>query len=137
MNRIVFFIGVLLMYGCATQKNTEVEKVIYFGSGGGFTGKVKTFVLSSSGSIYLLESPEKKYKARASKKERKQIFEKAKELKIKIVGYSAPGNIYYFINLGDIRNAPDYIWGNSKESAPPEILDLYNKMVAMIPKMDN
>lgn len=138
MQRIII-LSVLLIVFSATgfcqniQKDSIQGDFIEFGSGGGFSGASKNYVLTRSGDLYFIENiladantlvHLKKIKSCAAKK----IFSYAKKKKITTLTYNEPGNLFHYITLSINNKKNNLVWGSSNSTTPPTIITLSSKL---------
>ena len=97
----IIFCFFLFFAGCKTAKLDGPERFIAFGSGGGITGKVNVYRVSSFGKLYndIAGSSSSEVKTHLTNKTLKNIFALADSLQKSTAPFSNPGNIYYFISL--------------------------------------
>jgi len=112
------FVTILILatYSCKTSNKmfdpkTTKQTVISFGTGGGFTGNVTEYHLSSTGKIYTeLESGIKEV-GKIKKQIADQIFANYKNLKLNELELDDPGNRYYFVRHKSGDNVHQLQWG--------------------------
>lgn len=119
------------LFSCKTSKLPFSS--IEFGSGGGFTGREKTYTLTEEGKIQLTESTQgtkKNAEVRSlSGKEKKEISSAIKEFESKNIIYNQPGNIYNFIEIKVDSDTYRYAWSPSDKNIPVELVDLYRVLM--------
>lgn len=132
----------LVLFGfitnCASVKLAGPEKKLIYGSGGGFTGAVVTYSLSSFGKLSRINMKgeiDTTYHLKLKKKQLLQLFNQSDKLKNTYMGFKNPGNMYKFIYLsGELNGNPDYMWGQDKFTAPIAVTDLYDALMKLVPK---
>jgi hypothetical protein len=118
------------------------EPHIAFGSGGGFTNAVKTFHLLEDGRIVEITKDtinNVKTIANIGKKNAKACFAEMQTLKLDLLQFSEPGNLYYFINVKkDTGTAINkVVWGSKDKPVPQDVQAFYKKLSAyLIPKVN-
>ena len=90
---------------------TFQDPMITFGSGGGFTGQVNSFYLTSNGSLYASSSEGYTLMGKADKKIANQIFTNYEALGLKDLSLDEPGNKYYFIEYQSKNINKNLKWG--------------------------
>lgn len=101
---------------------TGVEE-ISFGSGGGFTGAIKTYKLTADCKLYEGKAELKKIKA----KKTLELFNQAAELKD--IKFNEPGNIYSFIEIKTKENTNKIVWGFGSKQVDARAIELYRKLI--------
>lgn len=116
-----------LATACKTPKLEGAERLLQFGTGGGFTGKLSTLTLSSWGKV---KSPSlsKENSLKISTKELTRIFALADSIKTNIPKFNQPGNLYYVLSFSTDTDMFDYTWGQTDFKTPEPILRLYNML---------
>jgi hypothetical protein len=131
---------ILTIMSCKTKDNAFnpqnfKDPLISFGSGGGFTGRVKTFYLTQKGNLYVSDNDKYMLLGKANKGITSQIFTNYDALGLKTLSLNDPGNKYYFVNFQskDFNNAIK--WGNN----PLENKNLsiyYNILLDLVKKLN-
>lgn len=117
-----------IFVSCAINKDaakTSVEE-IKFGSGGGFTGRETTYILSSTGKL----SEGEKVLKQIDLKTTKSLFKEAE--KMKAYSFNEPQNIYYFIIIQSKDNKNRIVWGSGSKPINKNVSDLYNQLMSLI-----
>jgi hypothetical protein len=117
-----------LVNACVTSNianKTGIES-IRFGSGGGFTGVVKTYTLSSDSKV----SEKDKLITIIKKEETLAIFNQAKELKD--FEWNEPENIYSFIEIITKDKTNRIVWGGGSSKVDKKIVELYKNLTSSI-----
>lgn len=125
--RTYFLLLLAIFYSCTTDKlisQTGIDE-INFGGGGGFTGQVNNFKLSSEGE---LSDKIKKLKEVNSKVTLK-AFEKAKELKD--YSFNSPDNVYSFIEIKSKGKVNRIVWSLSSSEVNRKVIDLHNSLMLL------
>lgn len=134
--KVFFILAALLLLSCGSNKKAmhTVVETIRFGNGGGITGYITTYVLSSDGKItqtnesmtrqgmILLKTLDKKITD--------QFYSKAKELKD--YSYSAPDNMFLFLEIQTSEKNNKIVWGADKSSVDPRVISLYNELMEVL-----
>lgn len=127
MNNIpfIFLIAVLLSFSCTREisRKNDVLK-IEFGHGGGFSGVVKSYVLNFKQNTIVESGSGQFY--RVSRKEVSEIAEYLMKYNIQDIDFNAPYNHYTFINVTSIGGQHNLVWGDTSNSPPIEVLELYD-----------
>ncbi len=105
-------------------------RIIEFGSGGGFTGKVKQYTILDNGQIFINADKEGFVDAikKLDKDEVKQLFDNYDSLKFKKMGFNNPGNLYHFITLKEEGKEYKNMWGDKSKPVPKE-LEIYHDIL--------
>ena len=122
---------VIISSSCKSNKYTPENPsltVVYFGSGGGFTGAVTEYLLCENGQMFVNNSLEDNWKKleSISKKEANELFENTLLLDWKMLELNDPGNFSYFIRLKNREVNKKIVWGGS--APPADIQLLYTKL---------
>lgn len=120
--------------GCKSQEyspETYPDKQLMFGSGGGFSGLVSTYVLLENGRIYDKPPTGDAYSrlTKISRKKAHEHFETAEELSNSEDGISEPGNIYHFVWLISSTDTVSWTWGNPQKQPSEELEQLYKTLM--------
>jgi amino acid permease len=112
--------------------DTDSQRLI-FGSGGGFTGMYTSYGLYEDGRLFslLADSTQKQLK-KLRKKQTRDIFALANNLKLAIPAFNHPGNMSSFINFRVYGVSTEYKWGDPNVSVPGEIKDFYSQLNAIV-----
>lgn len=138
MHKIIILSVLLVAFNiCGFCQNIHKDSIqgnfIEFGSGGGFSGESKNYVLTESGDLYFIKNILadantlvylKKIKSCYSKK----IFRYAKKKKITELMYNEPGNIFHYMTLSINNKKNHLVWGSSKSTTPVTIITLSTKL---------
>lgn len=128
MNKKVYFLlTCILLCSCATgsiTKRTGISE-IRFGSGGGFTGKIKTYIftpdrklLDNNGVLELVDS-----------RKTQEIFQLAATLKD--YEFNEPENMYSFIEIQTKDKTNRIVWSPASSTVDPRVIELYQKLKAI------
>jgi len=126
MNKFCCYIFLLFALMSCKSKDylTPYEyqgRIIHFGSGGGFTGKVSHFTLMDNGQVF--EGIDKEGTVTVLKKLDKsvveQVFDNYDKLNLKELRLDNPGNLYKFLRLNNHK----ITWGGKGEV--PRELDIF------------
>ncbi len=125
--------AICCLSACRTTYKFSQDKVLVFGSGGGVTGMVTTYVLTADGKLYQQATQGTKtlLKEKIKAKEVNELFEEAKKLKDPKIQCNRPGNMYYFLYIFTTDTNPDCMWGESGFTPAAEVLELYNELLEL------
>jgi len=128
---------VLSFFGCKSQQYTFEdlpEKQLVFGSGGGVTGAVDTYVLLENGQFFHTNSLTKKVKEleSISKQEAQECFIKLEELSLSEMDFDHPGNMYYFLEDIQADQTHRVTWGSNDHEISEECKTFYKELRATI-----
>ena len=132
MKNVLLFVLCVLFIGI---KAFAQESFITAGSGGGFSGIVNVYKVSTDGKVwkgkgtadisYTECSKIKKKKARAF------IVKASKE--IRAAGDSKhPGNMYYFLSVSENGKDAKVTWGDPAQPAPEAVKKIYQEIIEAI-----
>ncbi|MBS1557822.1 MAG: hypothetical protein JST69_03765 [Bacteroidetes bacterium] len=120
------FLIIILVSSCLSGKinQTEIEQV-KFGSGGGFTGAVKTYTLTADGRL-LDESKELK---KINLNQTLEYFNKANELRN--YTFNHPDNVYSFIEIKTKEKTNRIVWSFGNTQIDTQASALYNTLISI------
>lgn len=131
MSMKVFLLIVCLAFSsCMTGKiadKTGIEE-IKFGSGGGFTGEVKTYTLTADNKILEKEKVIKQLSA----KETLKFFKEAQ--KLKDYELNEPENMYSFLEIKTSGKTNRIVWAFGSTKVDAKAIELYKELM-MLPKL--
>lgn len=104
---------------------TGIEE-ISFGTGGGFTGKVSTYILQANGRLYKEGNEFKKI----GSKETLEIFNEAKA--VKEYTFNEPGNLYSFIEIKSKGKENRIVWEYGSTKVDVAVIELNDKLSLLI-----
>lgn len=132
---LLALIVTLSFISCKTQKKiytpeTYDREIITFGSGGGFTGKVKKYSILSNGQMFRNSDSPASGEASGEmvsldEKVVDQLFLNFVNLKLAETKLDDPGNMYKFINYQENGNTHKIRWGGKNEEVPKSVKDFY------------
>jgi len=139
-----YFVGVLffcllcllLLNSCKTTQTSpeKYEKAkIFFGNGGGFTGKLNEFCILDNGDVFSINpsSREATLRHSAGKSVAKSLFKNVHELELRKYPYSQPGNMYYWLKYHSEADTCYLIWGDEGLAVDERVSNLYEQLVAL------
>jgi hypothetical protein len=97
-------------------------KEIKFGTGGGFTGEVRTYKLTAACKLFEKEKVLKKVESKKTMK----LFIQAKELKE--LNFNEPENIYSFIEIKTKLRTNRIVWNYRSTTLDNKVIQLYNDL---------
>ena len=106
-------------------KRTGIDD-ISFGSGGGFTGEVKTYRLSADCKLFEGETEISKIEFRKTS----TLFKNAEALKD--LYFVAPENMYSFIEIKSKEKTNRIVWPYGSTSVDKKVIELYNELIITI-----
>ncbi|MBS1489645.1 MAG: hypothetical protein JSS93_03885 [Bacteroidetes bacterium] len=120
------FLIIILVSSCLSGKinQTEIEQV-KFGSGGGFTGTIKTYTLTADGRL-LDESKELK---KINLNQTLEYFNKANELRN--YTFNHPDNVYSFIEIKTKEKTNRIVWSFGNTQIDTQASALYNTLISI------
>ena len=133
----IFFSLILASPACQTKKFTLLdypEKIIVFGSGGGFAGTVTEYCIFENGQCFLKKPGEKKFNAIAGIDQNvaKQVFNNYITLDLANIKLKSPGNMYYFVKHGKKDKMYELVWGAYGQSPPNKLKSYYDFLNSII-----
>jgi len=118
----------LILNSCLTGKiavKTGIDE-IYFGSGGGFTGEVKTYTLTADNKLLELDKVLKKVDSKITL----AIFNEAKE--IKDYYFNEPENMYSFIEIKTKDKTNRIVWAFGSTKVDKKVIEIHTKLMTLI-----
>jgi len=120
-----YFLIFILLNSCATNKIVQETDVveINFGSGGGFTGEVKTFKLTSNGKLFENGTEVNTLKINTTL----NYFKKAK----KFIDFDLknPENMYSFLEIKTINKTNRIVWSYASTTIDKRVVEFYNELI--------
>ncbi|MCB9262607.1 MAG: hypothetical protein H6607_09555 [Flavobacteriales bacterium] len=115
-----------------SKKDDSAKPVVSYGSFGGFTGAENRIDIFKNGDIYRNSSLSGKSELAGTikKGEVKNVLKEAKKLNFDTLSINQPGNMSYFIKIGENK----VVWGKNGAN-PPEQVSSINTMLQTI--LDN
>ncbi len=134
MKKLSVLFVIFLCFACKTEKFTPESftgRQLTFGSGGGFTGQTKEYILLENGQLFLFNSMNKETKELKLLKKNvvKGIFKQVDDMKLEAIDYSKPDNMTNFINLKTGKSEHRIEWGSTDAKAPENIKKLYKTLI--------
>lgn len=131
-----FFILIMITSSCASQKilTQYTGTTIVFGDGGGFTGQINEYTLSTDGKITVVKSLEGDtvILSTISKKAAGEIFTKLSVSGLDTLDFKRPGNKYYFIREMSEGIKHEVVWGDPEYAVPQQVENLYTLLLSKI-----
>jgi hypothetical protein len=103
--------------------NTGIEEIT-FGSGGGFTGAIKSFKLNTSGKLFENDT----VIIKVSSKKTIELFNKAELLKD--FEFNRPDNLYRFIEIKTKEKTNRIVWAFGSMEIDKKALELYDSLIS-------
>lgn len=130
MKNAFFIIAIIILGACTTTRTQADIQAIRFGSGGGFTGEIQTYALSSEGRLTSFQQADTTLLKTIPGNQTKEILESAEGLRA--IELNEPKNMYRFIEI-DYRNSDSgrWVWGLQYQNLPEEIDAFYKKLTAL------
>lgn len=142
MHRIIILLVLLIVFnvtgfGQNIRRDSIQGDFIEFGSGGGFSGESKNYILTRSGEIYfikniLADANTLVHLKTVKKCTAKKIFCYAKKKKIPELTYNEPGNLFHYITLSINKKENRLVWGNNNSTTPSSIITLSTKLYNLL-----
>ena len=125
-------VSCLLMACSASQKvvTTPTQQQIRFGHGGGFTGAVTEYCLTSKGELYKKVMGDIN-KLSVSKEDARQCFDKCQSIQFGSMDINSPGNFYAFISYHQQDSIHRINWNPYQPSLSTDLRDFHNMLLAL------
>lgn len=130
---IFLCLAMVTTIACKAKKFTKSAlppEQLIFGSGGGFTGEVQTYILLENGQLFYTSSLTKDTTEQTAvkSKEAKKLFNQAAAIDLNTNGFKQPGNMYYFLREKKGDKIYSATWGKDAFIPPANITDLYKSL---------
>jgi len=136
MKPFVLIILTFFAVSCATQKQktapTYSFNEITFGSGGGFTGAQKQFLLKNTGEVYKITGDTSALLNKITAPEIDSISKLIQHIDFKNITRNETGNITYHIEVRASDYTKKVTW--TDKSSADDLKNLYKKLVKTIKK---
>lgn len=131
MHHIILLSVFISLFACNGTKEIGGADVlsIKFGTGGGFTGEVTTYEISSDGHLNLLGQNTNKFIKKINKQDVHQIFDEA--FVLKTYKFNEPGNIYSFLEILSKDTTNRITWGVGSTTLSTDVSKLYDKLISL------
>lgn len=134
-------LGLSLFAACVHARFTLDElpdDQLRFGSGGGFAGAYKEYLLLDNGQVFLFEfGPAKKdtFELQSlTRQETKMVFKELDSLRLQKYDFNYPGNMSYYVRLSDEQTEHSVQWGDPRWTVRPDIAEFHSELKSL---MDN
>ena len=134
-------LGVLFIVSCLPVKHTLdtlPDEQLYFGSGGGFTGAVKEYLLLRNGQVFLFDIGINKQDTfeleGLPRLDARDLFKRLDTLRLHTYDFVYPGNMRYYIRQTDEQTDHTIQWGDPRWEVRADVVRFYQDLVAL---MDN
>jgi len=123
---------------CKEQKSKQMEKIIV-GSGGGFTGITKEYIINKDGTVQFQQGDKKEAGnfGKLSKKQLHEIAKKSEAAGFQTLELNEPGNFYYYIEVNQKDKNHRVTWSNQNSEESKKMQELYSYLMDMISKSKN
>ena len=133
---IVSLIAVVILcaFACKSKKINPLENMhLIFGNSGGFAGKVTKYKLDYDGSLseFNQDSEDFSFKTTLDKKLTKQFFNNFTDLQFNDLDIDDPGNMTYFIIVGEGERKKILRWGGSNVPVPDNLETYYKTFMKL------
>jgi hypothetical protein len=140
MPKLPFILPLIaLLLGCSItfaqslpSPSTLFKRQISFGSGGGFTGAARVYVLHENGEVFVRERLTDSLKLHKTIEERKvqDFFKSADQLQLDKYKFSHPGNTYYFLEYNNPKKRlkTKITWGDNRQKVSKYVKRLYDQL---------
>jgi len=141
---LIALILTLPFLSCKTQKKiytpeTYDREIITFGSGGGFTGKIKKYSILRNGQVFRNSDSPNGGDASGEMSSLDeavvdQLFLNFTNLKLVEIQLDDPGNMTNFINYQENGNTHRIRWGGKNEEVPKSVKTYYKILNQLVSK---
>ena len=116
--------------------STLFRRQLTFGSGGGFSGTARSYVLHENGDLWVRERATDSLKLHKTLREKqtKQFFQSADQLQLDKYKFNHPGNVYYFVEYSNPKKRlkQKITWGAPKQKVSVYVQRFYNQLTKTI-----
>ncbi len=124
----------LAFNGCKTTKVSPEkydEAKIYFGNGGGFSGKLNEFCMLDNGEVYQINPSSREADIRkvSSRSDAKNLFKKLNSMDLQQYPYDKPGNMFYWMKYHSKTDTTYLIWGDGTMEVDEKVIKVYDELV--------
>lgn len=124
-SKLIFLLFLSLSACMTSSKITETGiEFVQFGTGGGFTGEIKTYTLNSRGELFENDSELKRIDLNTTL----TLFKSAKELSD--YEFKEPGNMYSFIVIKKREGTNRIVWSFGNTKVNQHSIELHKKLIA-------
>jgi len=132
-NILVLSLFLIVLVSCKSQQytiNDLPNTQLIFGSGGGISGEITTYILLENGQVFYKNSLTKENKEleSLSKKDAASCFQKMEVLKLSEMNFDHPGNRYYFLEEVNGDDKHRVTWGANDHEISEECKTLYKEL---------
>lgn len=127
--------SLLTIMSCKTQKYTLADyegQVLGFGNGGGFTGAFTYFKLLDNGQLFHSKDGNNYTEiAGIDKDTAAQMFENFSTFGFENMRINDPGNMTYFVTMGQGERVQKIAWGGGKLEPEPVLKQYYTTLISL------
>ena len=135
----LYYILIILAYiiiGCSAQDGlTKYENTeIVFVSGGGFSGQEIEYRINTDRQIISSNSLTKETSdiGKLSKKKVLNLYEQMDNLKLPLMNFNHPGNMYYYIKESKGSKEAKVVWSDGREDLPGGVQEFYDQLMSIV-----
>lgn len=137
ITRILLSFCILALFNSCSSSgklaNDATSEKLVFGSGGGFTGMYVSFEIDKDGRVFnILPDKSLNEVKKLRKRQTREIFAEAGQLKISQPAFNHPGNMTWFIKYSITGDSTEFKWGDANFSVPGEIKDFYTQLNTIV-----
>ena len=127
----------LVVLACRSQKldPEQYDKpIIFFGSGGGFTGMTKDYCITTDGDLYNKTSIDGEWQriAKGKEEEAKPYFDMIESMNFGSLEINNPGNHYRYLGYETSSNSHRVTWGRNPDDVPEDLKQLYKMLNQLV-----
>lgn len=132
-------LGLLLFAACLPVKyalEDLPDQQLYFGSGGGFTGASKEYLVLQNGQVYLFDLGVHKQDTfeleTIPRLEARGLFKQLDSLRLQKYNFVYPGNMRYYIRETDAQIDITIQWGDPQWTVRSDVEQFYQELTALM-----
>lgn len=123
----------MIAISCRSQKINPEEydkPILFFGSGGGFTGLSKQYCLTTDGHVYAKTSINADWERikKGTAADAEPYFQKVNALNIESIALDNPGNHYRYVEYSSADLKHKVTWGRNPDEVPEALKELYKSL---------
>ncbi|MBK7410296.1 MAG: hypothetical protein IPL49_07620 [Saprospirales bacterium] len=112
------------------------DQQLYFGSGGGFSGASKEYLVLHNGQVYLFELGVHKQDTfelqTIPRPEARKLFMQLDSLRLHKYDFVYPGNMRYYIRETDAQTDHTIQWGDPRWDVRSDVVQFYQELTALM-----
>jgi hypothetical protein len=134
---LLLLLFTLVAVSCRSQKidpDQYDKPIIFFGSGGGFTGLSKQYCLTTDGDLYAKTSINADWRRiqKGKAEDAQPYFTNIDSLNIQNIEIDSPGNHYRYVEYATTELKHRVTWGRNPDEIPEDMKLLYRSLNTLV-----